>query len=108
MKNGKGKFGDGKNPVLAFMNNDACCDQYNPVESVLQHYHDDAKQWAEEYPDATNMAQWYLCLVAMDLGFELETTEENKAITKAMFDEYDDEAKAIVKLVHDYLTGDRA
>jgi hypothetical protein len=45
----------------------------NPIEAILQHYHDDTQQYFDKSPEAVSMAQAYLAYAALDLGYVLKT-----------------------------------
>lgn len=77
-------------------------EEFHLVLSILQHYHDECVEMNKSFaPEVSGMIQYYLNIVAQDLGFTLDTTPDLQQAMKERWDETDEATKTMIELVRE-------
>ena len=77
-------------------------EEFDLVLQILQHYHDECVCQNEAFaPEVSGMIQYYLNIVAQDLGYTLDTSPAQAEAMKERWDEKDAHQKKIIEAVRE-------
>ena len=77
-------------------------EEFHLTLSILQHYHDECVEMNKSFaPEVSQMIQYYLNIVAQDLGFTLNTTPDLQQAMKERWEETDKPTQAMIEMVRE-------